>query len=158
MARLPRTLALTLGLAAPLAAQPPVVPGFPNVPQTAGALLSGLNAPQQGRTAILAYHNGILFTVPEVPASAPNSDFLVRTWSLADPAAPVVLGTHGVTPMPINAHGYLSSGDYLVLAVPSDAPDARVVGPAPFIGLINESSYVFVKTELRRNLFRIQLR
>jgi hypothetical protein len=34
----------------------------------------------------------------------------------------------------------------------------RVVGPAPFIGLISESSYIFLKTELRRNLFRIQLR
>src|SRR6185436_6042276 len=33
---------------------PPVVPGFPNVPQVAGTLLSGLNAPQQGRTAIVA--------------------------------------------------------------------------------------------------------
>jgi len=39
--------------------------GFPNVPQTPGTLLSGLNAPQQGRTAIIAYHNGILFTLPE---------------------------------------------------------------------------------------------
>jgi Tol biopolymer transport system component len=37
-------------------------------------------------------------------------------------------------------------------------PGGRVVGPAPFLGLINESSYVFLKTELRRNLFRIQLR
>jgi serine/threonine protein kinase/Tol biopolymer transport system component len=47
------------------------------------------------------------------------------------------------------------------ISAPADGPTvpgARVVGPAPFIGLINESSYVFVKTELRRNLFRIQLR
>ena len=79
-------IALTLGLSAPLAAQPPVVPGFPNVPQTAGrAALSGLNAPQQGRTAIIAYHNGVLFTVPEVPASQPGSDFQVRTWNITEP-------------------------------------------------------------------------
>ncbi len=112
------------GFVAPAPAQPPVVPGFPNVPQTAGALLSGLNAPQQGRTAIIAYHNGILFTVPEVPSSQPGADFLVRTWNLANPAAPVQLATHGVTPMPINAHGYFSSGDYLVLGSnwPPEAP------------------------------------
>ena len=43
---------------------PTVTPGFPNVAQTPGAILSGLNAPEQGRTAVLAYHNGILYTVP----------------------------------------------------------------------------------------------
>lgn len=135
MTRISRAVAIaaTLGAAAAsLSAQPPVVPGFPNVPQTAGALLSGLNAPQQGRTAILAYHNGILFTVPEVPASMPNSDYQVRTWNLADPAAPVELATHGVTPMPVNAHGYLSSGDYLVLGSnwPPEAPWSwRRTGP-----------------------------
>jgi DNA-binding beta-propeller fold protein YncE len=89
--------------------------GFPNVPQTPGAILSGLNAPQQGRTAIIAYHNGLLFTVPELPASEPGSDFQVRTWDLSDPTDPVELATWGVSPMPINAHGYFKSGDYLVL-------------------------------------------
>lgn len=103
---------------------PPVVPGFPNVPQTPGTLLSGLNAPQQGRTAIIAYHNGVLFTVPEVPSSQPGADFLVRTWDLADPTAPVELTDYGITPMPINAHGYLKSGEYLVLGAnwPPEAP------------------------------------
>ncbi len=111
-------------LALPTAAQPPVVPRFPNVAQVPGTVLSGLNAPQQGRTAIIAYHNGVLFTVPEVPASQGGSDFQVRTWDLADPAAPVQLATWGVTPMPVNAHGYLSSGDYLVLGAnwPPEAP------------------------------------
>jgi DNA-binding beta-propeller fold protein YncE len=105
-------------------AQPPVVPRFPNVPQTPGAILSGLNAPNQGRTAIIAYHNGVLFTVPELPASQPGSDGQVRTWDLTNPAAPVQMATLGVTPMPVNAHGYLSSGDYLVLGAnwPPEAP------------------------------------
>ncbi len=123
-----RTLAaLALGFtaaAAPAQVGPPVVPGFPNVPQTAGAILSGLNAPQQGRTAILAYHNGVLFTVPELPASQPGSDFQVRTWSLVNPAAPVELATWGISPMPINAHGYFQSGEYLILGSnwPPEAP------------------------------------
>jgi len=118
-----------LGLGAfplPSAAQsvPPVTPGFPNVPQTAGAILSGLNAPQQGRTAIIAYHNGQLFTVPELPSSAPGSDFQVRSWDLANPASPVELATWGISPMPVNAHGYFKSGDYLILGSnwPPQAP------------------------------------
>ena len=83
--RITATLTLTLTLAATRA----LGQGFPNVPQTPGTLLSGLNAPQQGRTAIIAYHNGILFTVPEVPSSQPGADFQVRTWNIANPAAPV---------------------------------------------------------------------
>ena len=77
--------------------------------------MSGLNAPQQGRTAILAYHNGLLFTVPELPSSEPNSDFQVRTWDISDPTAPVELEQLGISPQPINAHGYLKSGEYLVI-------------------------------------------
>ncbi|MEM6456383.1 MAG: Ig-like domain-containing protein, partial [Acidobacteriota bacterium] len=102
----------------------PVAPGFPNVPQTPGAILSGLNAPDQGRTAIIAYHNGVLFTVPELPSSAPNSDFQVRTWDISDPTDPVELAQHGISPMPINAHGYFKSGDYLVLGAnwPPESP------------------------------------
>ncbi|MEM1247498.1 MAG: Ig-like domain-containing protein [Acidobacteriota bacterium] len=110
-----------LGASLSQAAPPTVRTGIPNVQQTPGALLSELMAPGQGRTAILAYHNGILYTVPEQPSSQSGSDFLVRTWDLLDVAGPpgsndpVLLGTHGVTPQPINAHGYFKSGDYLVL-------------------------------------------
>ena len=98
---------------------PPVVPGFPNVTQTPGTILSGINQPQQGRVAIIAYHNGVLYTVPEVPSSQPNSDWRVRAWDLADPTAPVIQETFAVTPMPINAHGYFKSGDYLVIGANS---------------------------------------
>ncbi|MEM7248506.1 MAG: Ig-like domain-containing protein [Acidobacteriota bacterium] len=103
---------------------PPVTPGFPNVPQTPGELLSGLNAPEQGRTAIIAYHDGVLFTIPEVPSSGPDSDYQVRTWDLANPRDPVELATWGVTPHPVNAHGYFKSGEYLVLGAnwPPEAP------------------------------------
>ncbi|MGH7786572.1 MAG: Ig-like domain-containing protein, partial [Candidatus Binatia bacterium] len=111
---------------------PPVTPGFPNVAQTPGAVLSGLNAPQQGRTAILAYHNGILFTVPEVPSSQPGADFQVRTWDIRNPRQPIVLAQHGVTPMPISAHGYFHSGDYLILGSnwpPGSEWSFRATGP-----------------------------
>ena len=96
--------------------------GFANVSRTPGELLSGLNAPEQGRTAIIAYHNGILFTVPEVPSSQPGADFQVRTWNIADPANPVELAQHGTTRMPVNAHGYFKSGDYLVLGGNGSTP------------------------------------
>lgn len=100
---------------APLGAQtvPPVVPGFPNVAQTPGDLLSGLNAPGQGRTAVIAYHNGVLYTVPEVPSSQAGSDYIVRSWDISDPTDPVVTETFGQTAHPVMAHGYLKIGDYL---------------------------------------------
>ncbi|MEM8962479.1 MAG: Ig-like domain-containing protein [Acidobacteriota bacterium] len=125
-------LVLILATMTPLVAQPPVVPGFPNVPQTPGAILSGLNAPQQGRTAIIAYHNGVLFTVPEIPSSQPGADFIVRTWDISDPTNPIETDQLGVTPMPINAHGYFKSGDYLILGsnYPPEAPwSFRANGP-----------------------------
>ena len=89
--------------------------GFANVPRTPGEFISGTHAPQQGRTAVIAYHNGILFTVPETASSAPGSDFQVRTWDLADPANPIELEQLGITPGPIQSHGYLKEGDMLVL-------------------------------------------
>ena len=92
---------------------PPVVPGFPNVAQTPGALLSGLNAPGQGRTAVIAYHNGVLYTVPEIPSSQPGSDYIVRSWDISDPTDPAITETFGQTAHPVMAHGYLKIGDYL---------------------------------------------
>ena len=125
---------LSVLLPASLEAQgdPPVTPGFPNVAQTPGAILSGLNEPNQGRTAIIAYHNGILFTLPELPSSQPGSDFQVRTWDISDPTQPAVTATLGISPMPINAHGYFKSGDYLVVGSnwPPEAPwSFRANGP-----------------------------
>ncbi|MEO1367313.1 MAG: hypothetical protein AAFX50_09055, partial [Acidobacteriota bacterium] len=125
------SLAAVAGLAV-TSFQPAFGQGFPNVAQTPGELLSGLNAPSQGRTAIIAYHNGILFTVPEIPASQPGADFQVRTWDLSDPTDPGELAQWGITPMPVNAHGYFKSGEYLVLGAnwPPEAPwSFRATGP-----------------------------
>lgn len=97
--------------------------GFPNTNQTPGAILSGLNAPEQGRTAIIAYHNGILYTIPEIPSSQPGADFIVRAWDISDPTDPQVIETLGQTPMPINAHGYFKSGEYLIVG-PNWPPEA----------------------------------
>lgn len=101
--------------------------GFPNEPQTPGELLSGLNAPDQGRTAIIAYHAGTLFTVPEIPASQSGSDYEVRTWDISDATSPVELATWGRTRHPIMAHGYFKRDDYLILGDNFDA-----VGPWGF--------------------------
>lgn len=89
--------------------------GFANVQQTEGALLSGIIAENQGRTALIAYHNGILFSIPESPGSRSGSDLQVRTWNISDPTNPQELAQWGVTPQPGNAHGYTKSGDYLII-------------------------------------------
>ena len=95
--------------------------GFPNVPRTEGQLLAGPFAVNDGRMAILAWHNGILFSVPEVPSSNPGSNFQTRMWSLMDPADPRLIvnapanaqGSLGTTAMPINAHGFLFVGQHM---------------------------------------------
>jgi hypothetical protein len=106
--------------------------GFPNVPQTPGRLLTPLLAPQQGRTAVIAYHNGWLYTVPEMPSSQPNSDFLVRRWDISDLSRVSVAEVYDETEHPVMAHGYLNIGDYLVLGDnwPSNRPFSfRAVSP-----------------------------
>src|SRR5688572_7363924 len=118
------TMLVLLGAATAAHAQWPPNPGFPNVAQAPGALLSGPLAPDQGRTAILAYHNGVLFSVPEIPSSEPGSDFQVRIWNITNPAAPTGIAqlggpTLGITPQPVMAHGYFfvirPAGAYLVI-------------------------------------------
>jgi DNA-binding beta-propeller fold protein YncE len=90
--------------------------GFPNITQTAGTLLSGNNLPNQGRVAIIAFHNGLLYTVPEHPSSQPGSDLISRSWDISDPTSPQVLETFGSDVLGgIMAHGHLKSGDYLVI-------------------------------------------
>ncbi len=138
----------------------PTVPaGFPNVAQTPGQLLSsGLIAPTQGRTAIIAYHNGVLVTIPEAPSSNPGSDLQVRTWDITTPARllnPLELAQHGVTPMPINAHGYLKNGDFLTLGDNYDWDPARE--PWSFradpTGLVRERNPDFLCAGVRGCLF-----
>ena len=105
-------------------------PGFPNVRLTAGELLSGPNASKQGRTAVVAYHQGVLFTVPESHASAAEADHLVRTWDISNPRAPLVIARHGLTPHGFSAHGFMKAGEHLILDI---GPNAyRSVGPGLF--------------------------
>jgi hypothetical protein len=106
-------------------------PGFPNVQQVPGTLLSGPNLRSMGRTAVIAFHQGVLFTIPEIPSSAPDSDFLVRTWDISNPRSPVVLDTWGTTPHGFQAHGYLKSGQYLIVDAAGDNT-YRSIGPGRF--------------------------
>jgi DNA-binding beta-propeller fold protein YncE len=101
--------------------------GFANLARTEGALLAGPLIPTDGRMAILAWHNGVLFSVPEVPSSQPGSNFQVRMWNLSDPTQPRLivdtppanaLGSLGTTPQPVNAHGYLHLGQNMETGVP----------------------------------------
>lgn len=98
--------------------------GFPNVPRTEGELLTPLLVPNQGRTAIIAWHNGWIYTAPEAPSSQPGSDIQARRWNFADLSNVIVEEVLGTSPMPILAHGYLKMGNNLVLGSnwPPEAP------------------------------------
>ncbi|GDY14754.1 hypothetical protein LBMAG53_36320 [Planctomycetota bacterium] len=84
----------------------------PNVTQVPGTLLNGPIAPQQGRTAIIAWHGGRIITVPEAPGSQSGADLRVRVTNISDPAHPVI----EVKPYSaggLNAHGYFHYGPFL---------------------------------------------
>lgn len=92
--------------------------GFPNVSRTPGQRLAGPFATSDGRIALLAWHNGVLFSIPETPSSMPGSNLQVRIWNITDPTNPrrIALppagsqGELGQTRDPINAHGYFHLG------------------------------------------------
>ncbi len=88
--------------------------GFPNVTRTEGHLLAGPIAPEQGRTAIVAWHGERIVSVPEAPGSQVGADLRMRVVSLEN------LDTTGpdVTIVPasasgFHAHGYYKTGPYL---------------------------------------------
>jgi hypothetical protein len=86
--------------------------GFPNIARTEGELLAGPIAPEQGRTAIIAWHGDRIVTVPEAPGSQPGADVQMRVVNIADPENPQV--THlPVHASGFHAHGYFHYGDYL---------------------------------------------
>ncbi|MFN0077039.1 MAG: Ig-like domain-containing protein [Prosthecobacter sp.] len=91
--------------------------GFPNINRpTAGALLTPTRvAATHGRTAVIAWHNGLVYTMPESPGSAPGSDVQARSWDFANPAAPVELENLGTTHHPVQAHGYFYRNNQLVI-------------------------------------------
>lgn len=117
--------------------------GFPNVQQVAGARLTPLLGTNNGRMAIIAYHNGWLYTSPESPDSLSGSDIQARRWDISDLANVQVEEVLGVSPQAVNAHGYFNIGDRLVLG-PNNAgsswsfravsPGVNERGPLPGLG------------------------
>ena len=107
-------LAMSILFSTVALAQTEYGPGFPNVSQTPGQLLAGPLAPTQGRTAVIAYHQGFVVTNPESPGSAPGSDLLSRVWDISDPSNPIatVLPNQGPNAI-IAAHGYWQEGNRL---------------------------------------------
>ncbi len=89
-----------------------VAQGFPNIPRTAGELLAGPVAPEQGRTAIIAWHDDHIVTVPEAPGSQVGADVQMRVVDISDPANPIVtiLPAHATG---FHAHAYFHYGEYL---------------------------------------------
>ncbi|MEQ1859665.1 MAG: Ig-like domain-containing protein [Chthoniobacteraceae bacterium] len=108
-----------LGIAVALAGLAPVAmgAGFPNIARpVAGELLTPARiAATDGRTAIIAWHNGLIYTAPEAPGSAPGSSVLARSWDFSDPANPAVIETLGTSHMPVMAHGYFYRNNQLVI-------------------------------------------
>ena len=89
-------------------------PGFPNVPRTKGQLISGPLLTSIGRTAVLAYQQGLVVVNPEAPESAPGSDLVSRSLDISNPAAPVATAIPFLQPNSwIAAHGYWQEGVYL---------------------------------------------
>jgi len=86
--------------------------GVPNVARTPGELLSGPNAPEAGRTPVIAWHGDMLVTFPEAPGSPPG-DYQVRAWDISDPSSPVVTQILGPTRHGFMAHGFIKQGPIL---------------------------------------------
>jgi DNA-binding beta-propeller fold protein YncE len=112
--------------------------GFPNVEQVPGTLLAGPVAPEMGRLAIMEYLGGKVVTIPEKPSSPRGSDFIVRSWDLADPSNPVEVGTHGVTFQPFRAHGTIKSNNQVFIGgYPDNALESNGDAPltkTPWVG------------------------
>jgi YVTN family beta-propeller protein len=86
--------------------------GFPNIARTPGELLAGPIAPEQGRTAIIAWHGERIVSVPEAPGSQPGADVQMRVVDINDPANPIVthVPAHATG---FHAHAYFHYGAYL---------------------------------------------
>ena len=116
-------LGVYLTTSTPSEAAPPIVSaGFPNTNQTAGDLLSSHMIPNDGRMAIIGYHNGHLFSIPEIPSSAPGSNFQVRGWDINDPSSPQEVTSYGTTSQPVGAHGYIKHNELLVIGTNFGGP------------------------------------
>ncbi|MBI1290103.1 PKD domain-containing protein [bacterium] len=87
---------------------------FPNVARTPGELISGPISPEQGRTAIIAFHGDRIITVPEAPGSQGGADNLVRLYDVSDPASPQVT-VFPFRATGFHAHAYFHSGNDLYI-------------------------------------------
>ena len=99
--------------------------GVPNVFLTPGELISGPNAPEAGRTAVIAFHGDMLITFPEAPGSPPG-DYLVRAWDISSPANPQVTQVLGYTQHGYMAHGFIKSGERLTSGYTFEVDNAGV--------------------------------
>ncbi|MEE4175460.1 MAG: Ig-like domain-containing protein [Xanthomonadales bacterium] len=100
--------------------------GVPNVVRTPGELISGPNAPEAGRTAVIAFHGDMLITFPEAPGSPPG-DYQVRAWDISDPANPQVTQVLGPTRHGFMAHGFMKTGERLTSGYTFEVDGAGVV-------------------------------
>jgi DNA-binding beta-propeller fold protein YncE len=139
-----RTAVVLAGLALLMSGPASAQAGFPNVAQTPGQLLTpqrfgfSVNAQNQtdGRGAIIAFHGGVLYTVPEHPSSAAGSTFDVKAWNIANPSEPALIENFGCGPMNMQAHGYVLYEDRLQLG-----PRMRCSGTSG-----PESNWIFRRT------------
>lgn len=86
--------------------------GFPNTPRTPGTLIT--TGPQgfasDGRGALIAFHGGLLYTIPEHPSSAAGSSLHIKAWDISSEAllaTPQMVANFGIGPMNMQAHGYV---------------------------------------------------
>jgi DNA-binding beta-propeller fold protein YncE len=115
----PKLLATTL--AAATICQSVAAAEFPNTAQNPGDLLAHA-LPEMGRLAVIEILGDYVITIPEIPSSPPNSDYVVRAWDISDPENPVVVATFGQTSHPFLAHGAIKRGNELYVGGwPNDA-------------------------------------
>ncbi|MFP4157884.1 MAG: Calx-beta domain-containing protein, partial [Opitutales bacterium] len=123
---------LLMSMSGPLGAQPDYSWNKDRSAEGAGTLLSGPNARSGGRTAQVAWHNGVLFTAIESPDSIKDdwdndgedehSDRTTRAWDLSGafisdstPSNPGVIATWEGVEHAFSAHGHIKVEDTLMI-------------------------------------------
>lgn len=82
--------------------------------QEVGELLDH-TSPEMGRLAVIEILGDYVITIPEMPSSPPESDFIVRAWDMSNPRNPVEVGRFGETTHPFNAHGMIKRENEILL-------------------------------------------
>lgn len=86
---------------------PSLAQQLPNTNQPAPGTLLAHVAPEMGRLAIIEIIGDYVITIPEMPSSPPDSDFIVRAWDISDPTNPREAYRFGTTTHPFLAHGLI---------------------------------------------------